>query len=206
LNKYIDVIGGKEKLLKITDETIEMTGSIQGMNIKVTLSRKAPNKFYQLVDLGGAGQQKTIFDGVKGVVNSMGQEQELKGDALEQMKIQAALNAFLDYSKIGVKTEVTGIESINNKDTYQVTLTSLSGKKSMQYYDIISGLLIRQVSTMETAQGSVTSTLDFDDYKDIEGIKMAHKWSQSTQMGTIELKLESLKLNSGLGDALFEVK
>jgi zinc protease len=205
INKYIEAEGGKENLLKIKDQSLTLTGTVQGMNITVTMSRKAPNKFYQLVDFS-VGQQKTVFDGVRGKSSSMGQEQEITGDQLEAIKIEATMNAFLDYAKIGIKPELTGIETINGKDTYKVTLTSVSGKKSTQYYDIASGLLARQITTADTPQGSFTSTLDFDDYRPVEGVKIAYKMVQSTPMGSIELTTTKAEINKGVDDSLFEVK
>ena len=205
INKYVDAVGGRENLLKIKDQSLTLTGSVQGMNITVTMSRKIPNKFYQLVDFS-VGQQKTVFDGVKGKSSSMGQEQELTGDQLEAMKSEATMNAFLDYSKVGLKPELTGIETINGKDTYKVTLTSVSGKKSTQYYDVVTGLLARQVTTADTPQGSFTSTIDFDDYRVVEGVKIAYKMVQSTPMGSIELTTTKVEINKGIDDSLFEVK
>jgi zinc protease len=205
INKYIDAIGGREKLLKIQDETIVLTGSTQGVNVTVTISRKAPNKFYSLVDFS-VGQQKTVFDGVKGKTTSMGQEKELTGDQLEATKEQATMNIYLDYAKAGFKLALTGMETINNKDAYLIILTSPSGKKSTHYYDVASGFLIRQTATVETEQGSITTTIDYDDYKEIDGIKVAHKWTQNSAMASLELKVNSVKINQNLSDTLFEVK
>jgi predicted Zn-dependent peptidase len=205
LNKYVEALGGKNNLLKINDESMKMTGAMQGMNITITMSRKAPNKFYQLVDFG-VGQQKTIFDGTKGKTSAMGQEQDLSGDQLESIKLEAEMNAFLDYPKYGIKPELTGSETINNKDAYKVVLNMPTGKKTTQYYDINSGLLIRQISTAETQQGSFTSTIDFDDYKDVNGVKVPYKLTQSTPMGSIELTVSDVEINKGIADSLFEVK
>jgi zinc protease len=205
INKYIDAVGGKEKMLQIKDETIKLTGTMQGMNIVVTISRKAPNKFYQLVDFG-MGQQKTVFDGVKGKTSAMGQEQELSGDQLESIKVEAEMNAILDYAKYGIKPELTGMEKINDKDAYKVTLTMPSGKKSTQYFDVANGLLVRQITTAETPQGNFTSSIDMEDYRDVQGMKVPYKMIQSTPMGSIELNMSSVEINKGLDDSVFEVK
>ncbi len=205
LNKYVDALGGKDNLLKIKDESMKMTGAMQGMNIVITMTRKAPNKFYQLVDFG-VGQQKTVFDGTKGKTSAMGQEQELTGDQLESIKLEAEMNAFLDYPKYGIKPELTGMETINNKDAYKVVLNMPNGKKTTQYFDTNTGLLIRQISTADTPQGSFTSTIDFDNYKDVDGIKVPYKLTQSTPMGSIELTTTEVSINKGVPDSDFEVK
>lgn len=205
IDKYIEVMGGREKLSKINDETTKLSGTMQGMNINITISRKAPNKLYQLIDFG-VGQQKTVFDGTRGKTSAMGQEQELTGAQLEEMKVQAAMNPYLDYPKLGIKLELGGVETINNKDAYKVTLIYPSGKKSVQYFDANSGFLVRQSSSIESPQGSVSVTMDYDDYKEFNGYMVAHKVIQGTPMGSIELTLNSYEINKNIGDDLFKVE
>lgn len=204
LNKYIDVLGGKENLLKVKDRVIKLTGSTQGMNITVTISQKYPNKLMQLID-AGVFQQKTIFDGEKGKVEVMGQVQELSGEQLESLKEQA-IDAPLDYLKYGLKPELVGIESVNGKDAYKIVLTSSSGKKTTQYYDVETGLLVRTVSNVTTPQGSFAQTMDVSDYREVQGLKYPFKYVQSFGPQSIELNVSSIEINTNLPDSLFEVK
>lgn len=200
IDKYVQVIGGKENILKVNDKTTKMSGAMQGMNITVTISQKAPNKLHQAIDFG-VGQMTIVFDGEKGKMIQMGQEIALPADQAEQMKL-GSIYAMLEYAKNNIKTELSGVETINNKDTYRVTLTYPSGKKATQYYDVSSGFLVRTVVTSE--QGSQTS--DFDDYRDVQGVKYPFKLIQSTPMGNIELTTSTIEINKGIADTLFEVK
>lgn len=200
LNKYVEAIGGKENILKVKDKTTKMSGAMQGMNITMTQSQKAPNKMYQLIDFG-VGQRSMVFDGVKGKVSSMGQEQEMPAEQVEQMKL-GTIYSMLEYAEKGVKTELSGMETINNKDAYRVTFTYPSGKKSTSYFDINSGLLLR---TLAEGAGA-TQTVDFDDYRDVQGVKYAYKMSVGTPNGPLELITTSVEVNTGLADSLFEVK
>jgi len=205
LNKFIDVTGGREKILLVKDVTRNLTGQIQGMDLKVTITIKEPNKLYSFVD-AGVFQQKTVFDGVKGKVTAMGQDKEITGDMLETTKLQANLHAYLDYAKAGIKTELTALETINNNDAYKIILTLPSGIKMTQYYDVKSGLMVRQMSVLSTPQGSFNQTMDFDDYRDLNGLKYPYKLTQITGQGTIELKTTSIEVNTNPSDSLFEVK
>lgn len=201
--KYVDAVGGKANLEKIADETLKMSGSMQGMNISITLTRKAPNKLYQYLDFG-VGQQKQVFDGEKGKMSMMGQEQELTGAQLEAMKVEATLNSYLYYDKLGVKLELGGMESLNGKDAYKVNLVYPSGKKSVQYYDVESGLLVKTSSTVDSPQGSMNIATEYADYKEVKGIKVAHKIIQGTPMGSIELTVTSVEYNTNPSDDLFK--
>jgi len=200
LDKYIEAIGGKENILKVKDKTTKMSGTMQGTTISMTQSQKAPNKFYQLVDFG-VGQQTTVFDGEKGKMSAMGQEQNIPPEQVEQMKL-GSLYSMLEYAKNNIKTELAGMETINNKDAYRVTFTYPSGKKSTNYYDVNSGLLVRTV-----AEGAgATQTIDFDDYRDVQGVKYPFKMSLVTPQGAIDLITSSIEVNTNLADSLFEVK
>ncbi len=200
LNKYIEAIGGKENILKVKDKTTKMSGAMQGMNITMTQSQKAPNRFYQLVDFG-VGRQTTVFDGEKGKSSAMGQELNMTPDQIEQMKF-GTLYSMLEYAKNNIKTELTGMETVNNKDAYRVTFTYPSGKKATNYYDVNSGLIVRTI-----AEGAgATQTIDFDDYRDVQGIKYAFKMSVGTPNGTIDLITSSVEVNTNPNDTLFEVK
>ncbi len=200
LNKYIEAIGGKENILKVKDKTTKMSGAMQGTNITMTQSQKAPNRFYQLVDFG-VGRQTTVFDGEKGKSSAMGQELNMTPDQIEQMKF-GTLYSMLEYAKNNIKTELAGMETINNKDAYRVTFTYPSGKKATNYYDVNSGLIVRTI-----AEGAgATQTIDFDDYRDVQGIKYAFKMSVGTPNGTIDLITSSVEVNTNPNDTLFEVK
>lgn len=205
LDKYTQAVGGKENLLKIKDKTMKLSASIQGMNLTITISQKAPNKLYQNLD-AGVFQQMTVFDGEKGKVSAMGQEQPIEGSALEEIKVQAAIHGHLDYPALGVKPELSGMEKINGKDAYKVTLNYPSGSKATQYYDVESGFLVRSTSTVNSPQGTFTQTSDFGDYKEVEGIKFPFKMHQSVGPQDIELTVDSIEINTGLQDSLFEVK
>ncbi len=205
LQKYIDAIGGKENLLKVKDKTSVVEGGTQGMNIKITIEQKAPNKLYQVVDFG-TGQQKTIFNGEKAKVVAMGQERELKGDRLEQLKIQSNLYLPLEYKKYGITPELAGMEKVDGKDAFKVVLKTKSGKNWVQYYDKDSGLKVKEQFTISVPQGSFTQTTKFGDYREVNGVKYPFKLTQSMGPQSIELKVKSLKVNTGLSDSIFDIK
>lgn len=200
LNKYVEAIGGRENILKVKDKTTKMTGAMQGMNITMTQSLKAPNKSHTLIDFG-VGQQVIVFDGEKGKISAMGQEQAMPAEQIEQMKL-GSLSSMLEYAEKGIKTELTGMETINSKDAYRVALTYPSGKKSTNYYDVNTGFLIRTLAEM----GGGVQTIDFDDYRDVQGVKYAYKMSVGTPNGALDLTASSVEVNTGLADSLFEVK
>jgi predicted Zn-dependent peptidase len=204
IQKYIDVIGGKEKLSQIKDKTQILKGATQGMEMTLTITQKVPDKLFQELDFS-VGKQSTVFDGEKAKIEGMGQLQYLEGEQLEELKYQAKLNPFLDYEKNNVKLELKGIETINDKESYKMLLTLSNGKKYTHYFDVETGYKIREISELSTPQGSFTQTLDLEDYKEVDGIRFPFKLVQKVGPQTIELVVESIKINSNLNDTMFKV-
>jgi predicted Zn-dependent peptidase len=205
IDSYIEAIGGRGELEKVKDKTMKLKGTTRGINISITMYQKFPNKFLQELD-AGVFKQKTVFDGEKGKTVAGGQEIELSGDRLEDLKANSILNAFLDYGKHNITPELSGMDKVNGNDAYKVTLTLPSGDKMYNYYDVDSGYLVRQVSTVKSQQGSFTQTIDFKDYKEVDGIM--YPFSISQQMGpqSIELQVDTIEVNSDLNDSLFEIQ
>ena len=204
IEKYIESIGGRDKLSAVRDKIMKLKGTNEGMDLSLTIEQKLPNKLYQELNFS-VGKQTTVFDGEKGKIEAMGQVQYIKGDKLDDLKYQSRLNGFLDYPGNEVSLKLNGIENIEGIDAYKMTLTTANGKKYIHYYDINTGYKVREISTFETPQGSFTQIIDMDDYKEVEGILHPFKLIQKMGPREIELVVESIKYNSGIPDSLFEV-
>jgi outer membrane lipoprotein-sorting protein len=139
-------------------------------------------------------------------MSAMGNTKAIEGDDLLQLKLESILNLFLDYKSAGITLKLTGMDKVDGKDAYVVALTLPNGKTWVNYYDKLSGLLVKESKTVETPQGTFTQSTLLKDYREVEGIKYPFKQSQSFGPQTIELEVVSIKVNSGLSDSLFEVK
>ena len=197
---YLAAIGGRKNLSKIKDITKKYSTLMQGMLIEMTEYQKAPNKLFIEIGAGGMILSKQIFDGTRAVSISpmAGQTDELEGDNLESMKLQSVLNLELDYAKYGVKLQLLGIEDINGSEAYKVEVIPATGAKSVDYYDVKSGLKVRSIS--EEGQSN------YSDYKLINKIKYPGKISQDMQGQSIKFELKSVEVNKKLDDKLFSIE
>ncbi|MEN8191750.1 MAG: insulinase family protein [Bacteroidota bacterium] len=204
-DNYINAIGGKENIEKVKDKVSVIKGAVQGMEMKITISQKAPNKLFQELD-AGMMKQSTIFDGTKGKQIAMGKEVQLEGNDLLETKLEATMNLFLDYKKHGITAELVGMDKVNGNDAYKVVLTLPNNNTWTQLYDVNSRLLVKQLSTKQAPQGTFTVAIEFDDYREVEGVKYPYKFSQTVGPQSMEMEVESIVVNSGLDDSMFEVK
>jgi len=176
--KYIDALGGAKKISEINDVIMTMTASVQGMSLDMLTKQKSPNKYYTSLSMGGNVFQEQIFDGKRGVVSSMGQKQEVIGDDLKELELQAALFPELNYEKLGYSLELTGIEKPDNKETYRIKLTGPTGKVSSEFYCLETGLKLRSEMSQETPMGVTTIVTNYADYKEINGVKFPYSIKQ----------------------------
>lgn len=203
IEKYVEALGGKDKLLALKDVVMKMTTSMQGMTIEMSSTRKSPDKVMVTTSLGGNVIQKQVYDGSKGVVTAMGQTMELSGKQLEDMKAQANMTLELDYGKLGYELNLLEVENVGDKPAYKIQVTSPAGSSVTDYYDLENGLKVKSVSSQDTQMGPMTVTTIYEDYRDVEGLKFPFLIKQQAGPQNVDLKVVSLELNTGVGDEVF---
>ena len=170
IEKYIEAIGGKEKLEQINDITLEATTSVNGMEIKQKTIMKAPNKYAMIMSMNGNEMMKQMFNGERAIMKSFQGEQEIVGEELENLKIDATINNELKYKELGVELTLESIESIDGKDAYKVKVVNPTGKTTFDFYDLETGLKVLSKETITAPQGEFTQMQAFSDYQEVDGI------------------------------------
>ena len=205
LNNYMDAIGGKDAIEKVKTASVMLKGKMPMGDFTVNIIKKENGKLYQKID-AGMFVQETVTDGIKAKQSAMGQSKMLEGNDLEQLKFEAAFEPYLNLSKYGVTAELTGVENIDGKDYYKVTNKFATGKSSVTYFDIETGLKNRDVATLETPQGNFTQTTIYGDYKEVNGVKLPHKYTQIMAGQSFDLNVTDIQINADVPDSKFEVK
>lgn len=166
LADYLNAVGGK-KLDNIKSVNMTTSASLQGMELVTELNHMAPNKLEMAQTMMGNVVVESIFDGTKGTNMQMGKKTPMEGQTLEDMKVDGHLFPERFYEKLGVKTELKGIEMVEGKKAYKILVEYPSGSKKTHYFDMESNLKIREI---EDKQGT-TVTNDITSYKEFDGIK-----------------------------------
>ena len=113
----------------------------------------------------------------------------------EWAEIFPALHFTDQYTKI----TVDGIEKIGDHSAYRVVGERKEGVDRL-YFDTDSGLLLRVWTTFNTALGEIPQQTDYDDYRDVSGVKIpylvhvvsaeggtrTYKWDQIQVNGTVD--------------------
>jgi hypothetical protein len=203
--KYLSAIGGKETLLNVTDRTVIMSASFQDFNIDIEVYQKAPNKYLQTTSFSG---QETfmVYDGTKGYQKSFMGSGDIEGSELEMLKVEASLHFLANWMEFGVKLELAGLDKIDGKDVYKVKLVLPSGTVIIQFFDTENYLKIRETKSLNTPQGTIDVTIDYADYRDVEGTKYPFKLVQAAGPMKLDFDVTGVMINKGISDELFNKK
>ena len=200
ISNYVTAIGGAKKLAKVKDVAMHLNSNMQNMTINIDIYQKAPNKMLMEVSMGETKLQKQVFDGTRGrsVSPMQGEDKELEGKELDDLKYQAIMFPELDYASYGMKIELLGVEDLNGKSAYKLLVTYPNGMTDTDYFDIASGLRVRSIG-----EGG---TKDLSDYKAVDGILFPHTMTQEMGPGTMKLTVATITLNGKMKDDMFLVK
>jgi zinc protease len=198
IEAYVAAIGGKQKLENVKDVTMNMSASIQGMTIEAVNKQKAPNLFYSALSMGGNVLQKQVFDGTRGKMSAMGQSQEITGNDLTELKLQSALFPELRYAELGYSLELAGIENLDGVDTYRIRFTSPTGAVRNEFFSLETGLRLSSQVSQETPMGSMTVVTTYGDYREVNGILFPFSIKQQLGPQMLDMKANSIEVNTGL--------
>ena len=195
VDKYFDAIGGKNKVAAVKSVKISSEAKVQGMLLNLIQKSAAPNKSSIVVSMAGNVMQKIIFDGTKGYQEARGQKKELAGKELEAAKKNISLFSDEAYRK----GTLDRIEPINGKKAYVIKLD----KKEI-FYDMESGLKLKEVSTVKGPQGEVKDPVEFSNYKEVNGVKFPYLMVRSMGPMKLNFEVKEIKINEGVSDADFQ--
>jgi predicted Zn-dependent peptidase len=195
IDKYIEAIGGKEKIATIKTMMMVYEASVQGQKLQLTRKIADENKESSVIDAGGFVIQKQVFDGEKGYVMQQGKKTDLEGDRLKLAKEKK-----LPIEDIAYKTgKLDRIEPVDGKNAYVIIYDN-----NEIFYDVESGLKVKSVNVTQGPQGEVKVPTTYSDYKGVEGILIPGNIGISAGRMTLNFILKEAKLNEGVSDKDFE--
>lgn len=178
--------------------------TIPGAPYKPTaiMKQMAPNKSSMELNIEGMGTvMKQNFDGETGYQEGQGQKMPMDESMVDSKKSEKGLYAelYLEPSTM----ELESIATIDGTDVYKIKVTKGEAIEA-RYYDVKSGLLLRTEETGEAAGMSVTTTTDFSDYKEVDGVMMPYTMKVTTGPQAFEFNMTEVKVNEGVTEEDFK--
>ena len=215
IEKSLTAMGGRAALEKIKTRltTGDLSigtpaGDIVGT---VEMYAAAPNKQRTVLkaDLSqfGAGQLviDQRFDGTTGyAMDTMQGNREITGTQLDNMKAQGFPHPFLSYKASGASVKLGAKEQVGGRDMFVLTFEPASGPPIKQYIDAETFLPARTIITADVPQmGRVEQMIDPSDYREQDGVKVAHKLLLTNAMQTITMTFKKVENNLTIDEKMF---
>ncbi len=217
LIKYQGAIGGTVAIDRVTScVTKGTTTTATGQVVRYESEQAAPDKGHEaftLPDVGGrcAGDSRCeyerVVNGQQGWLNSGGGVQELVGEQLADQRLSFLLFGILRLKDQYSSFRVSGRDKINDRDVYVVSVVRSDNKRERLYFDVENGLLSRRISYTRTMIGNIPQQIDFEDYRDVEGLRLPFTIRASyvdASSPIITRKFAEIKLNVPVNDAKFD--
>jgi outer membrane lipoprotein-sorting protein len=206
IEKYIQALGGKAAIEKISSRVVKGTFELPAMGVSgtATIYAKAPNKMLAVFDIPGFG---TVREGYNGTVAweqnpDMGLR-EKSGAELAFIKLESEFYKDIKLKELYPKINVKGKEKVGDRDVYLVEATPSEGSPEKWYFDVQTGLIIRRDFVADTAQGSIPMEQYFEDYKEVDGMKLPFTLRQTSPAISFIVKVTEVKNNAEIEDAKF---
>ncbi len=210
INNYLEAIGGVDVLKGVKDSYLKMEANVPQMGGAMVMEQytKDNTKFKMAVTMQGMTVQEQIFDGIKMQVSQMGNAEIVEDkSALMTAKEQAVTFKEIFYGEKGYTLKISGTEKVGNTESIKMIVTNPNGSKTTEFYDRSSFLKVKEISTQEAQGQQMTNTTEFENYRDIGGIKVPHKITITGAMPIpLTFELKEGKFNMGVSDDLFIIE
>lgn len=212
LDRYIQALGGAQRLAGL--KSFVATGSsvgYEGLGGKGSFQMlaKAPDQRavqIEFKDHPERGDSMRAFNGAAGWIQSprgLLKEYDVTGSELDGLRLDAQLCFPGQIKQVLTNLRSGAPDTIDGKDVDVVQGTSAKGILATLYFDKQSGLLVRTVRYGKSPVGRVPTQFDYDDYRDVGGIKFPFKIMFSWLDGRDAYQLSQVTVNVPIDAAKF---
>ena len=154
--------------------------------------------------------QGTIFQGIDGAagwVKDNNGSRQLAGADVEQVKQRAVVYRAIKVAEPPAQMRVLGLEKVGDRDAYVLGLATDPKTTRKYFFDAQTGLLMSMVTTMQTMLVPLPEQMDFEDYRDVGGVKLPFTiiTSDVDVFSPATRKFTDIKINVAVDDPVFKM-
>ena len=209
LDKFIQALGGAQKLAGLTSFVAKGTSQAYGETDKypVDLFAKAPGQRTVIVHTPN-GDSTATYDGRSGWTAAPRTDRPvpllaLSGGDLDAAKLDADLTFPARIKQALTEWRVGPPDTIDNQAVQVVQGRSAARTPVRLFFDKDSGLLVRLVRYIDSPVGLNPSQIDYNDYREVAGVKMPFRWTVTWLDGRSIIELTDVQANAPVDAAKF---
>ncbi|MEK7857040.1 MAG: hypothetical protein AAB288_13190, partial [Acidobacteriota bacterium] len=211
--KALAASGGEANWRKLTSRVTISAFDLEQQGVKGTATSwsKAPNLTATETKMTAIGKEIAtgweFFDGSGGEqLYSFAPADKYTGKRLEDMKLTADFYSMLDWKAKYKTISISRIAKVGEEEAYVVDFEPEKGSKFSDYYSTKTFLLLKREGSVPSSTSSISTpyTMRFEDYRDVDGVKISFKQVNNTPgNGDIVTVLTSVKHNVAIDDKVF---
>jgi zinc protease len=206
VDKYVKAIGGRDALLKHKSRYQTGTIELSPMGVKGTIESfsRSDNRALTKISLAGIGDILDGYDGTTAWTANPVQGNRVKeGKELEQAKRLNNFGREANLEKIYTSLTVKNVEKVGDRDAYVVVASTEGLPDDILYFDTETGLMLRSDSIVLAPEGQQATSSFYEDYREVNGIKSAHKIRAKTPAFEIITAVTEIKYDVTIEDSKF---
>ncbi len=206
--KYIQAIGGREKLSKISSLYTESKAEVMGMESTQKVTILNGKGYKQEMELGGSVMTNCYTDSGGWSINpwmGSGSAETMPEEQYSAGKNQIFIGGILvNYTDMLYKVELLGNENVGSVNAAKVKLTAPDSTSSVYFFDPDTGYLIKSVQQGEMQGQVVENVLTYSDYKQVDGYTLPHTVTMNMG-GMFEMtnNITKVEVNKPVDPAIF---
>lgn len=178
----------------------------QGLKGVLTIYEAAPNKYLGVTELPGVGKISSGSNGEVAWENSALQGPRVKQGAEKADAFsEGAFNASLNWQKLYAKGETAAVETVEGHSCYKIVLTPKEGNPLVEYYDKMSGLLVKTMTTVNSQMGEIKAEILYQDFQKDGGVWSPHRMINRAAQQEFVIQIDSIETNADLPKDLFDL-
>lgn len=205
VDKYINAMGGKEKLMSLNSVKLIGSMSVQGTDVSITTTKLHMKGMRMDISVMGTDnyqivtpEKATMFMPIQQMnePTDMPEQQMKAGQA--QLDVQSSL---FNYKEKGTSVELLGTEKVDGTDHYKMKLTFKNGISTTYFINSQSYRLSKTVSKRNMNGEEIDVENVFSNYKqNADGFWFAY--SSSSIQG--EINYEKIETNVAVDESIFK--
>jgi photosynthetic reaction center cytochrome c subunit len=208
LDRYLEAVGGAARAAALTSFVATGTSvgyGPDGDERPLEIYARAPGQRTVIVR-GTDGVRTTVFDGRQGWLAAPFRPVPvlaLAGADLDGVRLDAELAFPARIKQMLTGWRVGRPNAIGDREVQVVQGTGAGGVMATLYFDSATGLLRRQVRFVDSPVGRIPTHVDYDDYRDVAGVKMPFRWTVTWLDGRDTITLKEIRPNVAIDPARF---
>src|SRR5215471_3452754 len=210
-DKYLEALGGTQRLQNLTSFVAKGTYSgydTDHEKFPVEIFAKAPGQRTTIVHMriGGSVEDSVrTYDGRDGWIAAPDKPMPLMiltGGNLNGAKLEAMVSFPAEINQT-FRQWLVGLTTIEDRDVQVVQGAGPAQPPVKLYFDVKSGLLVRMVHYSESPVGRTPTQIDYDDYREVAGVKFPFHWTVTWTDGQTSTELSEVQPNAPIDNARF---